>query len=1166
MKRQLKVFVLTVLAAGMSGSVWALDQVNGVYQIGTAQDLADFANYVNAERRTGINAELTANIDFTSNSEMIGIEGKPYNGTFDGKGFTVTVAYNTSANETALFRRANGATIKNLKVTGTITTTGQFAAGIVSGIWQTTTIENCVTSVAISDNGSGDGTHGGIVARISDKGGADAIIIRNCAFLGSLNAPNRTGSGGILGWPDNAGEKQVIIENCLMGGTLNLATGSDNDIIVRNSASVTNCYYLNQQSINNSKNATLATAEQLASGELCFLLNGSQSETPAWFQTIGTDEMPSPLGTDTVYAIGALNCNGTPKGEVSYSNTYSEAVRDAHDFNEWGFCTVCDAMQPDFLTVEDGYYLIGTKQQYNWFMVYANSENSAANAKLTQDLDLSDYNFTSIGNDSHRYHGTFDGQGHRVKNMSIVGTTKELGFFSVCSNATIKNLILDASCNINSGNCTAALVGCCNGSGDLVIENVGVECNVTGTGANAAAFVGCNYGGIAIKIKNCYNTGNITAEKESAVFSGWFGNNGNAKVENCWSAGKVTGQDGQNSFGRGIGAQQFVNAYDLNSENNPIDATKLTDYDSSWLASGKLAYIMNGNKSTDVVWYQTIGTDAHPMLFGTTDIVYANGTILCDHITPAEGSEIVFSNTDQSIISDHQFEEGFCKICKVYDPQYMTAVSGYYQVSTPIQLLWTAAVSQDNSAIKVKLMNNIDMDGVAFDGFGSNLSDDSRFTGEIDGQRHIISNLKMNADRQGVGLVNTATVGAKIKNLTMASTCEFKGSSAVAAFIGAVRGSEGELYIENCGNEGAVTASGANGAGFVGCKYDDNVIPCLTNCYNVGEIRSGYDGGSFSGWMPKAKMVNCYSIAGYPSAEDTYGFQEGNQFSRGWSIELTNCYDFGTGDWGQNNGSWGDNCFVGDRKITEVNETTMGVVFAGLYDAEGGNVWRMEYEGWAHPVLYDPATTVLSENVPARFEAASNVNLTLKRTTVADTWNTFCAPFALTAAQITDVFGTDAKVAELTGAEGETMNFTTVDAIEAGKAYLVKPTAAIAEKEVTVDLVAGTPVATTQAGYAFTGIYEPTLIPEGDLFVAADNKLQPSDGEGKLKGFRAYFQKQGEGARFTKFAIDGGISTGIIGIDGTVVESGNIYTIGGQRVSQPTRGLYIVNGKKVVMQ
>ncbi|WP_155808218.1 hypothetical protein [Xylanibacter brevis] len=1285
MKKSLKLLALTILGSWMAGNTWAIEPVGDVYQIGSAQDWAEFAEIVNKDgRQHELNAVLTQ--DFTLNElVMVGIPSNAYKGTFDGQGHTITINFTMDKTgqdgECGLFRRINGATIKNLKVAGTITTSGQLAGGVVSGIWQTAVVENCVSTVTITDTNSGDATHGGIVARISDK---SDITIRNCAFFGTIDAPNRSGSGGIIGWPDNGGAS-VKIQNCLMAGTLNLATGSDNDIIVRNSATITNCYYVNLQGMNNSKNATLATAEQLASGELCYLLNGLQSASVNWYQTIGTDNAPMPICKDgaVVYANGELKCDGiTPKegSTLTFSNVEGNTI-DSHNYVD-GICSVCR----DLKSV-GGIYQIGCGDALVRFAEIVNSGYGSSNAVLTKNIDMDGESWTPIGQDGKDFAGHFNGQNYRIQNLVVNNPTinNQALFGQVVGTAIIENVIMDASCSIKGKQHVAGILGHVWGHGaiirncvneasvessesqasgivataekkvfiqncinkgeiksnessaagilarawndsqesevtncvneghiigivnevggivgalnkaitisgclnkgeingkdytggvlgriwenNVVVQNCGNEGTVISTGANAAGIVGCS--GNIVSILNCYNLGDITGSKESAAICGWMGN-GSSQLRNCYSKGSVTGLDGNNYL---IRKTDIVKSNNYQLEGMAGDQG--TPFSASDLTSGKLAYMMNGNKSTDVVWFQKLGTDAdaYPIPWGA-NIVYKNGDLYCDGTSKGSDS---YSNVEGSNRDDHHFNEGFCDnlngssvVCEELDPSYMTLSDGYYQVSTARQLRWTAAISQNstNAAMKVRIMTNIDMTGEKFGGFGSNESEANRFSGEIDGQRHIISNLKMDYNRNGVGFVNTATVGANLQNLTMAKSCEFKGESAVAAFIGAVRGTAGNLYIRNCGNESAVSSTGANAAGFIGCKYDDDVIPNLKNCYNVGVIHSSNGGGSFSGWMPKAKLTNCYSIVSQDEKDNnnvSYGFENGQQFSRGWSQELTNCYDFGTGDWGTNNGSWGS-AFTGDHKIMEVNETTMGVVFAGLYDAVDGNVWRMEYEGWAHPVLYDPAKKVLSENVPNRFSSENGVDLTLKRTTVADTWNTICLPFALNATQIASLFGADAKVAELTGAIGETLNFTTVTTIEAGKAYLVKPTVAMTEEELTVDLDATAPAATTEGGYEFTGIYQPTAVVANDLFVAAGNKLTPSDGTGKLKAFRAYFHNTGSGARLTNFVIDEE-TTGIASIeDGLMKVQDAVYDMQGRKVSQLKKGLYIVNGKKQVVR
>ena len=943
MKKNLRFLLVLAIGWLTSTGAFALEQVDGVYQIGSAQDFKEFAAVVNSDgRQHKLNAVVTQ--DFTLDElVMVGAPSNAYSGTFDGQGHTVTINFNMDKTgqdgECGLFRRINGATIKNLKVAGTITTKGQLAGGVVSGIWQTATVENCQSTVTITDEQSGDGTHGGIVARVSDKGGANAIIIRNCAFLGTINASGRSGSGGILGWPDNAGGGQVVIENCLMAGTLNLATGQDNDVIVRNSATVTNCYYVALQDMNNSKNATLATAEQLASGEICFKLNGSQSDNPVWFQTIGTDAMPQLMGSGVVYATGSLKCDGTPKGDVTYSNTAGESQRDDHQWNDWGFCTVCDDINPNFLTAdENGFYPIATKQDYNWFMMMVNSKGQPnINGKLTQDLDLSDYPFIPIGVDQRNYAGTFDGQGHRIMNMTIDGTKKEQGFFSTCQGgAVIKNLIIDSSCKMvgTGGSNVAALIGCVNhnnyNNDVILIQNVGNEMSFNCTTTNNAGFIARDFSSfLNVKIENCYNTGNIMGGNENGAFTAWTPR---VTLTNCWNTGRIekTGNyDGSKSLARG-NQPQFINSYDLNSENTD-NAGAPEGYAAEWLASGKMAYLLNGNKSTDVAWYQVIGTDAYPYPFGTA-VVYANGDLKCDGVTPKEGSELTFSNTEGSNVDNHQFNDwGFCSVCDALQPDFMTPNgNGQFELGTDKQLNWFAHyATKVNAAANAVLTANIDMKDVnGFPGIGSPTS---KYTGTFDGQKHVISNLTIDNQSTGnpAGFFNNVTAGAVIKNFTLDNTCYIVGHHFVGAFVGQTDGN-GTVLLQQLGNEADVMAWEQNAGAIVGCNTSGDLNLTLENCYNTGAISSARESGALSGWLNNAKVTNCYNMG-------TVQGENSESFARGNSIQTTNCF---------NVDAWKE------LPATPIEDFTNGTVYAALAMA-APDTWYLSAEEGGHPVVYE---------------------------------------------------------------------------------------------------------------------------------------------------------------------------------------------------------------------
>ncbi|MCR4592621.1 MAG: hypothetical protein K5672_05640, partial [Bacteroidaceae bacterium] len=87
-KRLLGVFFVAILMA-MGMSAYALEKVNGVYQIGTAEDFSAFAELVNGGQRNA-NAVLTADIDLGATTVQIAIGGD-YAGVFNGAGHTITV-------------------------------------------------------------------------------------------------------------------------------------------------------------------------------------------------------------------------------------------------------------------------------------------------------------------------------------------------------------------------------------------------------------------------------------------------------------------------------------------------------------------------------------------------------------------------------------------------------------------------------------------------------------------------------------------------------------------------------------------------------------------------------------------------------------------------------------------------------------------------------------------------------------------------------------------------------------------------------------------------------------------------------------------------------------------------------------------------------------------
>ena len=138
---------------------------------------------------------LTNNISVTT---MVGNSASnSFSGTFDGDGHTLNITLSNDSDYTAPFCYIQGATFKKLKVTGTITTTMNYAAGIAGlNTNATATFDQCVTDVAINsssmtatDWGNYD-YHGGLLARTNSAN----VSITDCVCGGSVDGSSSTKS------------------------------------------------------------------------------------------------------------------------------------------------------------------------------------------------------------------------------------------------------------------------------------------------------------------------------------------------------------------------------------------------------------------------------------------------------------------------------------------------------------------------------------------------------------------------------------------------------------------------------------------------------------------------------------------------------------------------------------------------------------------------------------------------------------------------------------------------------------------------------------------------------------------------------------------------------------------------------------------------------------
>ena len=206
------------------------------------------------------------------------------------------------------------------------------------------------------------------------------------------------------------------------------------------------------------------------------------------------------------------------------------------------------------------------------------------------------------------------------------------------------------------------------------------------------------------------------------------------------------------------------------------------------------------------------------------------------------------------------------------------------------------------------------------------------------------------------------------------------------------------------------------------------------------------------------------------------------------------------------------------------------------------------------------------------------VHFKLKRSFVADdTWYTICLPFNVAQKQLVEVFG--GKKVELRTfdhMEGMVMYFKSVENLEAGVPYLIKPNKNLDNllfENVKIDMAAHPDLRVGADGYFMKGTYQATVLnPDGTNLFLGDNNtfFRPSENDHRMKGTRVYFiiprKAVGKVLSYdTETIVDGIVDVEV----NSQSNSQKVYNINGVYVGDNlqnlTPGVYIVSGKKVVV-
>ena len=257
------------------------------YEIASKENWKAFCDIVNSGQNK-IDAKLMRNVDLGSEINMVGNDSKEYGGTFDGQGYTLKLNWDSGSNGyIAPFSVVEGATIKNLRTEGQITSNEKFLSGLLMSAYGTITLTNCVSNVNITSSIVTSACNAaGLICTV--RPGAN-VTIDDCVVKGNITATTDKGKNGMAGFVRGQ-EGTCTLNNCLYLGSGNGDTFSRTfvgDAYYGATTTLNNCYYLNACG---TAQGTKITAEQLKNGEVTKKLQNNRTDKCYWAQQLG--EMP----------------------------------------------------------------------------------------------------------------------------------------------------------------------------------------------------------------------------------------------------------------------------------------------------------------------------------------------------------------------------------------------------------------------------------------------------------------------------------------------------------------------------------------------------------------------------------------------------------------------------------------------------------------------------------------------------------------------------------------------------------------------------------------------------------------------------------------------------------------------------------------------------------
>ena len=550
------------------------------------------------------------------------------------------------------------------------------------------------------------------------------------------------------------------------------------------------------------------------------------------------------------------------------------------------------------------------------------SMDLAGTFTLNADLDLSGENWAPLGTDSAPFTGTFDGNGHVIKNLTYNSSeANKIGLFGVAKDATIKNLGLE-NVNIYAHDNVAGLLGFektnCTISGCYVTGKISGRDHV-------GALLGGGDAGTVTNITDSYAVAYVYSRESQA--GGLVGITKDVTIDRCYFAGHV--YDNNNCIG---GILSLVDGGSSTVIKNSFVAAPYVVSPNAWHGKGRIlgtpdgkpVTLQNnyaladmkvgkfgefatandnaaGNDGASKTYAELTSPDFIKNTLGwdTENVWVAAGGVL-PHLAwqtaPIDASAVYENYTEPKDITVGTNAESQITVATLYGATYTSAapsiatvnengvVTGVSAGQTTVAVAWggdatVAAASKDINvnvegvyytitsadqlnSIRLDLAGEFTLDAdIDMEGAGVWTpigTEAAPFTGKILGNGHKIKNITISGENN-VGFIGTAH-NATVSHLGMeGATVDYTGNGANVAVI--VGRANGGVEVRECYVEGCNIRGRDHVAAIVGGSFKNGDKASLVEDCHVTDTKvftNEHQVAGIMGTMINATINRCY--------------------------------------------------------------------------------------------------------------------------------------------------------------------------------------------------------------------------------------------------------------------------------------------------------------------